>query len=428
MKENFIKSTITLIIGGFLTKALGMIIKIYMARIIGTTGLGLYMLILPTFMLLITLSQFGLPLALSKLISENTKNNKKLFFSILPIAFIINLIIMISIIILAPTISIKLLKNKDLTNSIYIMSLVIPFTTISSICRSYFFGKEKMLPHVLSNLIEQLLRFIIIIKITPLIIPYGVYKTIEFLILSNIFSESLSIIILLLFLPKKIKITKKDLLPNKMYLKESLHISIPNTTSHFIGSIGYFLEPIIITNTLLKVGYSHSFITKEYGIISGYILPLLLLPSFFTLAISQALLPSISKEYARGKKKIIKKKIKQAILLSLFIGLVSTILFLLKPLFFLKTIYHTTEGKKYLKVLAPICLLEYLQSPLSSTLEAIGKSKQVMIITLITTIIRTVLTIILSLLKIGLWSLIISLSISIILMTYYEQKEIKKYL
>ena len=428
MKENFIKSTIILIIGAFLTKILGMIIKIYMARIIGTTGLGLYMLILPTFMLLITLSQFGLPLALSKLISENNKNNKKLFFSILPIAIIINLTIIIIIIILAPTIATNLLKNKDLTNSIYAMSLVIPFTTISSICRSYFFGKQRMIPHVLSNILEQLLRLLLIIKIIPLIIPYGIYKTIEFLIILNVFSESLSTIVLLLFLPKNLKINKKDFLPSKVYLKESLQISIPSTTSHFIGSIGYFLEPVIITNILLKLGYQNTFITQEYGIISGYVIPLLLLPSFFTLAISQALLPTISKEYAKGHKKTVKKKIIQALLISLLIGIISTFLFLTKPLFFLKTIYHTTEGKKYLLVLAPICLFEYLQAPLSSTLEAMGKSKQLMFIIFITTLTRTILTIFLSLFKIGLWGLIISISINIILMTYFEQKEIKKYL
>ena len=80
MKEKFIKSTIILLIGGFLTKLLGMIIKIIMSRMIGTEGLGLYMMILPTFSLFIGISQFGMPIALSKLIAENTKNNKKLFF------------------------------------------------------------------------------------------------------------------------------------------------------------------------------------------------------------------------------------------------------------------------------------------------------------------------------------------------------------
>ena len=48
-KETFIKSTIILIIGGFLTKALGMIIKIVMSRLMGSVGIGLYMLVLPGF-------------------------------------------------------------------------------------------------------------------------------------------------------------------------------------------------------------------------------------------------------------------------------------------------------------------------------------------------------------------------------------------
>ena len=78
MKNKFIKSTIILLIGGLLTKVLGMLIKIVMARLIGTKGLGMYMLILPTFSLFISLSQFGIPVALSKLISEDTRNNKKL--------------------------------------------------------------------------------------------------------------------------------------------------------------------------------------------------------------------------------------------------------------------------------------------------------------------------------------------------------------
>ena len=80
MKEKFIKSTIILLIGGFFTKILGMFIKIVMSRMMGAEGLGIYMLILPTFSLFIGLSQFGMPIALSKLVAEDKKNNKKVFF------------------------------------------------------------------------------------------------------------------------------------------------------------------------------------------------------------------------------------------------------------------------------------------------------------------------------------------------------------
>ena len=73
MKEKFINSVIVLLIGGLLTKLLGMFIKIMMSRLIGTEGLGLYMMVLPTFSLFIGIGQFGLPTALSKLVAEKEK-------------------------------------------------------------------------------------------------------------------------------------------------------------------------------------------------------------------------------------------------------------------------------------------------------------------------------------------------------------------
>ena len=97
MKNKFIKSTVILLIGGFITKILGMVIKIVMSRMIGTEGLGLYMMILPTFSLAISLSQFGLPTALIKIISSNKSNNKRLFFSVLLISFCVNIVLIIAL-------------------------------------------------------------------------------------------------------------------------------------------------------------------------------------------------------------------------------------------------------------------------------------------------------------------------------------------
>ena len=75
-KSKFIKSTFILLVGGFITKILGMLIKIVMTRLIGTEGIGLYMLIMPTFTLLIAVAQLGMPVAISKLVAEDKRNNK----------------------------------------------------------------------------------------------------------------------------------------------------------------------------------------------------------------------------------------------------------------------------------------------------------------------------------------------------------------
>lgn len=426
MKEKFIKSTIILLIGGLITKLLGMIIKIVMSRLIGAEGLGLYMMILPTFSLFITISQFGLPVALSKLVAEDTKNNKRLMFSIIPISLIINFILILIILLIAPYLSNSLLHNKNTYFSILAIAVVIPFTTISSITRSYFFGKQQMFPHVISNITEDVIRLIIMLIGIPFFLPKGITYTVCFIVLSNVLSELASILVLFLFLPKNFKIKKRDLIPNKTYIKESLSIGVPNTTGRFIGSIGYFLEPIILTSVLLYSGYSQSFITREYGILSGYVMPLLLLPSFFTMAISQALLPVVSKEYVKGNNNSVKRKIKQGIGFSLLVGLPATILFLIIPEFFLSLIYHTNLGVDYMRILAPICLFQYIQAPLSSSLDAMGKSKDVMASATLGMITRTVLLFICSLLKIGLYGLIIAIGVNVIVVTFYSLKKVRK--
>jgi len=425
MKEKFIKSTLILLIGGFLTKFLGMIIKIIMSRMIGTEGLGLYMMILPTFSLFIGISQFGMPIALSKLIAEETKNNKRLFFSIIPITILVNLILIVFIILFAPTLSKSLLHNPETYYGILAIALVIPFTSISSISRSYFFGKERMFPHVLSNISEDIVRLLLMLIGIPFFIEKGIQYTVCFIILSNVISELVSILVLFLFLPKNVKIKKEDLHPSKKYIKESLSIGIPNTTGRLIGSIGYFLEPIILSSVLLSVGYSNSFITSEYGILSGYVMPLLLLPSFFTMAISQALLPVVSREYAHGNKLGVKRKIKQAIFFSMLIGIPVTILFVLFPETFLQCFYHTSEGAVYMRILAPICLFQYIQSPLSSALDAMGKSKDAMVASTLGMITRTTLLFFLSMFKIGLWGLILAIGINVIVVTLHNIKKVR---
>lgn len=426
MKEKFIKSTIILIIGGLITKILGIVNKIIMTRLLKTEGVGLYMLILPTFTLFINLASFGFPIAVSKLVAEDDKNNKRLIFSVIPFSLLINILLIIMIIIFAPYLSHYLLKEDKIYYAIVAISLVIPFTSISAILRSYFFGKEKMFPHVLSNIIEDIVRLLLIVIGIPIFLNYGIEYAIFFLIASNVISELASILILFLFLPKNFRLTKNDIKPSKIYLKDSLEISIPTTISRLIGSFTYFLEPIILTSILLYTGYTRNYITTEYGVISGYVMPIILLPSFFSNAISQALLPIVSKSYKRKNYAYAKKKIKQAISISLIIGIIFTISFITIPEIILKLIYNTTEGAIYLKYFAPICLLQYIVSPLTMSLDAMGKSKDNLIVTIVISIIRTIALPFFALFKIGMWALIISTSINIIVDTIMSLKRVKK--
>jgi len=272
-KSKFVKATFILLIGGIVTKILGMIIRIVITRLLGTEGMGIYMLIMPTFTLLIGIAQLGLPVAISKLVAEDKSNNKNLIFSTIPIITIVNTIIIIIVLLSSKFIANNLLHEPRSYYALICVSLVLPFISISSIIRGYFFGRQKMFPHVLSNIVEDITRLIILI-----------------------------------------------------------------------------------------------------------------------------------------------------------IGIPATLFFLLFPELPLKIIYNTTSGINYLKVLAPICLLYYIQSPLTSSLQAMGKAKCAMQGTLWGMIIRTIVLIIGSVMKIGLYGLVLATASNIIYITVHHIIYVKKYL
>lgn len=426
IKNNiFLKSTLVLLIGGVIGKLVGFVLRIIVTRKLGAEGMGLYSLLAPTNSLLSVLATLSYPTALSKIISEKSSRTKTLFTSIIPLSLIINIFIIGITILLAPTLS-TLLKNETLYFPIICLSLVTPFISISSIIKGYFWGKQNMFPYMLSNFIEQVTRLILITLFINKFLSISLTHAISFIILVNAAGEVVSQLVMMYFFPKNIRPSINDF--NKNDIKKVMNICVPSTSSKIIGSISYFLEPIVLTNVLMYVGYSKDFIVYEYGVINAYAMSLLLMPQFFTQNMATSLVPELSKYYSLGNNEMCKKRIKQIVLISCSIGGLSTLIITLFPTFFLNILYHTTLGLDYIRLLSPFTILFYVEYPLINALQALGKSKSAMKCTIISSIIRLISIATLSLLKIGMYSLILSIIINLLLSTYLYAKEIKKVL
>lgn len=424
--KRIIKSTLILMIGGLITKLLGMFIRIIMTRTIGIEGMGIYMLIYPTFSLFMTLSQLSFPVSISKLVSEDKHNNRKLVFSTIPLSLVVNLLLMIILFIISKPIAIYLLKDERCYLPILSIALVLPFDSLSNLLRGYFFGKERMFPHVISHISEQLIRLFLIVITIPKLLKINLIYAVAFLVLVNLISEALSIFILFLFLPKNFNLSIKDLKPSKPNLKDVLSISIPTTGSRLIGNLGMFLEPIFLTFALTSVGFTNKYIQAEYAAITGYVLPIILLPGFFTGAISSAILPGMSRDFANGNKNKVSKKLKLGCILSLLVGVPFTIILLMFSKNLLQIFYHTTIGSNYLKILAPFFILYYLESPFSACLQATNKSKRIMLDNFYGALFKNLSILILPFFNIGIFSVIIGNILNVSIITIRHLKEIKR--
>jgi len=337
MKNVFIKSTLILMIGTLVTKLLGFLIKIIFTRIIGE-GINLFSLVMPTYSLLIAVTQLGLPYAISAIMARNNYRGIRIFSSIVPIAIAFNILVIIFVFLFAPFLANTLLKNPDAYYPIISIAFILPFTTISGILKGYYFGKQNMFPNSISNVFEQIARLLLLLTVIPLLMKKSIITAVSGYILISAVSECVQIIIYLFFAPKNLKISLHDLKISPKIASDVFKISIPSVSGRLIGNICYFFEPIILTNILLFVGYSNSFILSEYGIYNAYVIPLLTMPSFFTLALNTTLIPEISKHYQ--EKQYVKRRIIQCLFVSFFIGALFCLFIYFNGEFLLSLLYN----------------------------------------------------------------------------------------
>ncbi len=415
LKNNvLIKNIFILIVSGAIAKLIGMIGKIIYTRQAGVNIVGLYTLITPTFMLIISICQFSFPISISKLSAENKYDNKKLLISAYATGFIINILMMILILLFSKTIA-RMLHNEILYKAIISIIFIIPFITVTSIQRGFLHGKEKMLPASIANVIEELIKIFLIITILPIAIAKSNIIAVITIILFNIITETSSYIIMNKAIKKYVK--KQKVTIDKIIIKDIIKISLPTTLVRLISSLGFFLEPILLTYVLVKNGYSSNYITLEYGIINSYIIPLLSMPSFFMMSIASALLPNITKAYTNRKYQEFNNKLLKLIIFSIIVGIFCLSVILIFPDKILNIIYGVSFGVNYIYLVGPFFIILYMQPSLSAAIQAMGKTNKLFYVSLISTILKYGVLFISGFLGFGMNSLIFSMITGIIITT-----------
>lgn len=165
----------------------------------------------------------------------------------------------------------------------------------------------------------------------------------------------------------------------KKTLEDLLAIALPTTGSRLIGSVAYFFEPIVVAQSLAIAGVATVVATSQYGELSGYVIPLLLLPTFITYSLSVSLVPAISEAAHQRNYGIIHHRLSQALRLALVAGGGSVFIMYVFAEPIMELVYDAPTVATYLKIMAPFSLFLYFQSPLQATLQALGLAKAAMI-------------------------------------------------
>lgn len=425
LKNNLlIKNIIIILISNLLVMLLFMINKITYTKILGINTISVYSIVMPTLSLIYNLSSFGFIISISKITALKKYKDE----DILKNAKIINIIISIILIILVIFFSKIIAKTLHNTNYKYIIissSLLIPFIGITSIFKGFMYGKEKMFFPSLLNIIEEIIKLILIIFILPIVITSNDIINIIYLVIFNFVTEVFSYF----FLKHKINntyIIKKGKY-NKNIFKEIFMTSFITTLIRLISAVFMFLEPIIYTNTYLKLGFSIKYLTLEYSIINSYIISIFSFPSFFGISVSSALLPNITLDYKNKRYSIFNKKILYLTISTIIFGIVSIFIILFNINKFLLLFFNSNKGINYAYLLGPFFIFIYITPIFSSVMQAINKVNKLLYVTIISNSLKIIIFIILCMNKFGitayLYAIIVEIIITFITLFYLVIKK-----
>lgn len=417
--KKFLINGLIMTLTSLVLRCIAMFFNSYISQKIGTEALGLYGLVMSVYSFAITIALSGINLATTKIVSEelavgNINNLKKIVTKGLILSLLFGSFASILIITLAPLICTNWLHNKISCVPFYIISISLPFISMSSCITGYFTAIRNTVKPACDQILEQLMKILFISSLLNYFMPCGIEYICISLILGNIISEILSFIFIYTLYKSDKRKPISNRSSNEFFEKRLLAITIPVGLTSFIRSGLSTIKQVLIPLGFEKYGNSYSEALSNYGLITGMALPLVLFPNIAILAFSSLLIPEFSEFNTRHENKRILRNAKRTITYSLYFSLFIAICMFIFADEFSYLMYKTTSISMYIKILSPLIPFMYIDSVIDAILRGLNKHVEVLKINILD-LITSILLILILIPKLGITGLIIMIYYSEIL-------------
>jgi len=307
-KGNFLKGALVLSIAGAISKILGAVYRIPLARLLGGEGMGLYQMAYPIYTTILALATAGVPVAISVLVSRKETqgyngDSKRIFRVSLLMLFFFGIILTLLIMQIAHFLAGSVLHEPRAYYPILAVAPAIFFAGLMSVFRGYFQGQQWMMPTAVSQVIEQLFRVTAVLILAFLLFPRGLEYAAAGATFGAVVGGFVGLIVLIIFYWSYQKKNKAETLrfgPSSSFdlAGEIIRLAIPVSFGAVVLPLVQMLDAIIVPGRLMSIGYTTSQATSLYGQLSGMAAVLISLPTIFTIAISTSLVPAVSEALA----------------------------------------------------------------------------------------------------------------------------------
>ena len=338
-ETNVLAQASILMVAGIVTRIIGVLYRSPVTSIIGDEGNGYYTSAYNIYTIILLLSSYSIPSAVSKIIASKLalkeyRNAHRIFRCALIYVCVIG-----GAASLFTLFGAELFLEGEAAVVLRVFSPTIFLSGFVGVLRGYFQGHNTMVPTSISQIIEQILNAIFsILMAYVLILPYLPSKTITYEIArhgaaGSAIGTGVGVLTGLIFCfiiyrayQPKVKIQMKH--DRTKYiesygniLKILLLTITPVIFSTAIYNCSATIDQTIFSNILVGKGITAKVVSEFYGLFSGQYNVLINVPVAMASALSNAIVPNVSAAYALGKKDDMNDSIQMAIRFTMMIAI-----------------------------------------------------------------------------------------------------------
>lgn len=419
---------------GVVNRLLGFVPRIALPRMIGADGVGLYQMGYPLLIVLLTVITGGIPLSVAKLVAEadsrgDERSIRKTLSAALAATLGAGLLLAGGFLAVSDLLVGTLFTDERVSAAFRCMAPILPIVAVSAVLRGYFQGRQNMIPPASSQIVETVVRIVAVLALSAWLMRYGVEYAAAGAML-GVAAGELAGMLMLVGAWRRSTSPLRDgtsVAPAgksesdatvRSVLGKLLKIAAPVTGSRLVGSASYFLESVLIVQSLAAAGVAASVATAQYGMLQGMVIPVLLLPTALTYSLSVSLVPALSEAAARNDRDAVRRRLSQSIRLSLVAGapFVTAMFVLSEPL--CRLLYRNGETGRMLGMMAPFALMLYVQGPLQAALQALDRPGAALRNTVVGAVVKLVLIVVLaSRPEWGIYGAVVAINVNMVLVT-----------
>ena len=336
-----------LALASILVRFIGMIYRIPMVNIIGSEGNGYYSTAYSVYNILLLLSSYSLPLAVSKLVSSRTavgkwKETKRIVIAAFAFAAAVGLTFALITIFMADFFCTKIMGSPRAAIALKWLAPTVFIMAVLGVLRGFFQGLQTMIPTAVSQILEQIANAFVSVGMAAALFQYGseaalasgdgtlgpawgaaggtigtgagafvalAFCTMLFFLFRGRFNSSV----------QRDRSTKVR--PYGKIMKVIVLTAVPIIVSTAAYNCIDIIDVVIFNHGMKRMGYTVSEYTSVWGDYNSAFMILIHLPVAFASAIASALVPSLSAAYAEEDRELVLQKISVTLRTVLLIAL-----------------------------------------------------------------------------------------------------------